>query len=69
MKSKMIKYMLNREINPIEFADLVNLRNESFAADQTGKKVYEMTSVNWLELLLIGAIVLVGTFLVTVYFL
>jgi hypothetical protein len=71
MKSKMIQYMLNREINPIEFADFVNLHHqtESFAANKTGKKRYEPQSSNLLELLLVGAILLVGAFLLTIYFL
>ena len=68
MKNKMVKYMINREINPIEFADLVNLRDTTSAKKESeiiGQK--EKGSVSIFDVLLVFAVILVAVFLVAIF--
>jgi len=67
MKNKMVKYMMNREVNPIEFADLVDIGTSSSAEKRTPKNKMSKKDIGIAEIVVVFAVIIVVAFFVVMF--
>lgn len=67
MKEKMVKYMINREINPIEFADLVDMNAPLPAKKEALKSKMTSKDIGMAEIFVAFAILIVIAFFVAMF--
>jgi hypothetical protein len=66
MKNKIVKYMINMDMNPAEFADLVNLGAEIPPQNALNTN-QEEKSISIFDIILLCAIIIVGVFLAAIF--
>jgi len=64
MKRRMIRYMLDREINPLEFSELVNFRNETqhISPLESVHRQSKSQNITFTDTLMIIAVIAVSCF-------